>query len=383
MNEDSGVAPPVGLTLAREERIMKAVILGAGAVVCAVCTMLGHGSSAWACVGMHASPPGVYVEGETSTVFYDGDEEQAGRTIQFSVSSGLAHPGSVSPTSAVANQDGDCYTTYTSGSSYGEVGIVGKDTTTQWTTGCTVVVFLIAQGDDLWYFNGATPANFPTRVTLTALGTQSGSFAWNVTQGTNKAGLESGGDVVWSLTLVDQNVVRLVSISPTAPGGGLNVHVGFAWNTYDVHTWETAVYTPHHLQLLEIHDFPYENGFVSQMSYRIVDQYNVWLPGRLIEINEAWIDPPHTSDRDDEKKWPRGAPKNWAHPADQMYDQIGVWGDKDPPPENPPPPDGPRVDHWGQRFYIGSMVTGLGAPVQDDVLQRYLDHARHENVHLP
>jgi hypothetical protein len=39
-----------------------------------------------------------------------------------------------------------------------------------------------------------------------------------------------------------------------------------------------------------------------------------------------------------------------------------------------------KVQHWGQSFFVGSTSKGKGTMVQSHTLQKYLDHADHENV---
>ena len=41
------------------------------------------------------------------------------------------------------------------------------------------------------------------------------------------------------------------------------------------------------------------------------------------------------------------------------------------------------VQHWEQGWNIGSTTSGLGVYVQDDTLQKYIDHAGHLGIRSP
>ena len=55
-------------------------------------------------------------------------------------------------------------------------------------------------------------------------------------------------------------------------------------------------------------------------------------------------------------------------------------------PPTPPtvcPGAGQAVDHWGQEWRIGSLAIGVGARVQTDTIQKYTNHAEHQNIVSP
>jgi hypothetical protein len=55
-----------------------------------------------------------------------------------------------------------------------------------------------------------------------------------------------------------------------------------------------------------------------------------------------------------------------------------------PYPQSPQTPlSGTAVDHWGQEWRVGSTTPGLGARVQTNTLQKYIDHARHTGIVSP
>jgi hypothetical protein len=55
-----------------------------------------------------------------------------------------------------------------------------------------------------------------------------------------------------------------------------------------------------------------------------------------------------------------------------------------PAPQNPQTPLGStKVQHWDQKWYIGSTTPGKGTLVQTNVFQKYRDHANHENIKSP
>jgi hypothetical protein len=61
-----------------------------------------------------------------------------------------------------------------------------------------------------------------------------------------------------------------------------------------------------------------------------------------------------------------------------MYDRIWISGVYYPSVQNPEAPLGDeKVDHWGQRWRVGSSTSGYGVQVKDDILQRYRDHGVH------
>ena len=39
-----------------------------------------------------------------------------------------------------------------------------------------------------------------------------------------------------------------------------------------------------------------------------------------------------------------------------------------------------KVEHWDQAWYMGSLTPGLGKIVQTDTIQKYIDHAEHQNI---
>lgn len=39
-----------------------------------------------------------------------------------------------------------------------------------------------------------------------------------------------------------------------------------------------------------------------------------------------------------------------------------------------------KVEHWAQSWYMGSLTPGVGKIVQTDTLQRYTDHAEHQDI---
>jgi hypothetical protein len=123
-------------------------------------------------------------------------------------------------------------------------------------------------------------------------------------------------------------------------------------------------------------------GYESRISYSIQDQYNNTLP-RRVDINEDWT----TNVVADAAgmNWRRGNPGPATVNPANFTDLIqGETNDKNPQPQNPQNPLGnTAVYHWGQAWFVGSRTIGAGIRVQTDTIQKYRDHARHENIVSP
>jgi hypothetical protein len=347
--------------------------------------------SANACYSLtvSASPVALYVNGRTSIItatVTDGAYHQpvSGHTIQFSVS-GPTNPGSVSPTSAVTGSDGTATTTYTSGASYGIVTITAMDETQPGSPhpskSCTVTVFEITQSRRIWWFDNVSPGNQPANyfldAVLTANGSSTGTFAWQVTAGFDDAGFVNGSNIVDSITLSNNNQVTLKAKDESeAPS---SVHIKFTYNSIVIiNTWNTTVRTADHLSLLANNTTSDATwGYDTQIHYKVIDNVGDDFPNNNIGINEEWITEV-VSDYTG-MDWRRGDaggttvnPLNW-------YDHIqGETSSHTPTPVGPSDSGAATaVYHWGQRWRVGSVTPAVGVPVQDNTLQKYRGYANH------
>lgn len=154
-------------------------------------------------------------------------------------------------------------------------------------------------------------------------------------------------------------------------------------------TAQTAVHTPTTLvSIRNPRDTPISFGasdyYSSEMFYKVVDQFGETLP-KQVEVNEKFT----SGDISDYKGENRPVPKVTNNPSDpgKIVDTIEVNNPENtliPITKNPGTPLGTtKIDHWSQEFYIGSLTSGKGVKVQTDTIQRYQDHARHENIMSP
>jgi hypothetical protein len=242
----------------------------------------------------------------------------------------------------------------------------------------------ITTSDDLWWFNGETPANYSTRVTLTASsGGSSDSYSWIITSGGGTVVQFSDGSLSTGGT--GMNTVQLVSVDASAAAQTLtfDVSIWLGINGNDAGVAYLAVPTPDHLVSTGNTDKVDASYFYkSQLFYKIEDQFNRVLP-RNVEINEQWTsgvvnDFAGANWRRDDPMPATVNPANW---------DDGIQGETArmfPVPQNPQNPLGnTKIQHWGQAWYVGSLVIGKGVKVQTNTLQKYRDHARHESITSP
>lgn len=247
--------------------------------------------------------------------------------------------------------------------------------------------------EDLWWFNGETPNYYATQTYLVAAsfapvpGTGQ-PFHWEITSGSDKVTFGNGQS---SITLIDDNTVQVVAIAASAPAGTLqrDISISLTVNGLPVGTIQSAVRQPYKLVSTSNSDVPISsgasNGYSSLLHYEIKDQFGATLP-MGIAVNEKWVSV-ETSDYAGED-WPRPAVSpGFVDPAD-LVDDITVVNPANnltPTTQRPGNPTlgNEKVDHWGQEWYVGSLFTGAGVRVQTDTLQRYRDHARHENIVSP
>jgi hypothetical protein len=239
---------------------------------------------------------------------------------------------------------------------------------------------------ELWWFNGepSPGAAYPTEIRLTAQ--PSGySYTWTVTAGTD------------DVELVDPTAnpvrVRSANFSPIA-GGHNNVQIRVTGQFGGPsNPQRLTVLEPYDLVLNSIRDLGYPgfpDGYDSVLRYRTRDQFGVDLPAAPIPINEEFGPQHHLGG----SNWQRGLPGNSARNPQNWPDFISIHSAPGfhPIPQAPAAgsdlltcnsPGQTQVDWWPGDWHIGSLTSGLGVEVQTNNWVRYLNHARHCDIHSP
>jgi Glucodextranase, domain B len=240
----------------------------------------------------------------------------------------------------------------------------------------------ILQDADLWWFNMASPANYKVNVTLTAQGASTGSFHWEVVDGTDKVNFENNAT---SIDITDKNTVGLKSIGASASAANVtkDVTIRLTYNGTAMCDFTTVVFAPSRLVFLrnvDLADATY--GYESDLHYSIKDQFNRTLSSN-VELNEHFTtgqiaDFPGMNWRFPVNGGATVAPTDW-------FDKVqGEGATFMPTPQNPQNPlGGTKVSHWDGEWSIGSTGIGAGLQVQTNTWQKYRDHARHTNVASP
>jgi cysteine-rich repeat protein len=155
---------------------------------------------------------------------------------------------------------------------------------------CACGIPIAQSGDktnELWWFDGANAANYSERVTLTATGVNTGAFQWDVTAGADKIDFENGMD---SFTANNDNTVDIISTAASAAAARVtnDITITLRIDNRLVCTFNTVVVAPDHLvHRGDTDNAVGANGYRSEVSYRIEDQFNRVLPNN-VEINEDW-----------------------------------------------------------------------------------------------
>lgn len=121
-------------------------------------------------------------------------------------------------------------------------------------------------------------------------------------------------------------------------------------------------------------------SYLTYVTYEVLDNSGNPIVG--FDVNEKF----GSSVYDDPiSKWRQGNEGGYHSPTTQFRDMMeGEAVTYKPTPQNPQSPLGThKVQHWQQEWYIGSLTPGKGTKVQTNTLQKYQDHADHENVTSP
>ena len=230
----------------------------------------------------------------------------------------------------------------------------------------------------VWWFNGQSPASYPTSVTLTANFVGATSWAWSVTNtGTGRISLSSTStqSVKVTGTALSSKGGNDISIKVQVNGTGGPTSAAFPMTVEGPQSLQ-AVGTPTDTCVNN-------SGFQSQLTYQIYDNLGYKML-TTVPANESWTSSAvadYTSEN-----WGQNATSNGNATDGQLTDTItqydstpGQWYPTPACPNN----GSTAVVHWGQEWMIGSTTSGSGAAVQTDTLQKYLDHGRHLNIVSP
>lgn len=208
-------------------------------------------------------------------------------------------------------------------------------------------------------------------------------FQWTITSGADKVSFPGGTSTYYSGS--DPFVQGVYSTGASTPAQTLTYDVTIQLEQAGtlIATAQMAVARPDHLTPAGVTDgVDATYGYYAYVAYHIQDQFNRDLP-RRVEINEQWT----TGVAADSvgMDWRRG-PEGAATVNPNVFNDFiqGETAGHTPVPQNPQNPLGnTRVYHWGQAWYVGSLTIGAGQKVQTNTLQKYQDHARHENITSP
>ena len=118
-------------------------------------------------------------------------------------------------------------------------------------------------------------------------------------------------------------------------------------------------------------------GYESHENYKVIDDKGA--PVTSFDINEQWSSSPAADAAGCD--WRRGDPGSAHVNGSTFFDNLeGETSAHKPVPQNPQSPLGStKVQHWGQQWRVGSLLPGQGTLVQTNIIQKYQDHAAHEN----
>lgn len=222
-----------------------------------------------------------------------------------------------------------------------------------------------------WWFNGLTPTGYSTQITLSTTCSAT-SWQWNVTSGSGKVTLGSNGSCSITVT----------SAAPSSTQNDVSITVTVGGITSSPH--HITVRAPTSLQAGTVsHTVDPVFGYGSFIGYTIRDQFSTQLPSG-VAVNEQWSTGVVADFSGmDWRRGPEGGFETSSTAA--FFDHIGgETSDKTPTPTVPHSPLGStKVYHWGQQWFVGSSTVGSGRRVQSNTLQKYTDHATHENIVSP
>ncbi len=243
----------------------------------------------------------------------------------------------------------------------------------------------ISGPSEVWNFTnvGSPNSNYPIQITLTAQPSNAASYAWTITNGTDKIRFaDNNGTTI--TTSSNQVTIKSLGLRSSLQND-CGVTVTVSGQTSNAHSITNVV--PHRLSLQSIDDqeagFPLV-GFNSVWHYQILDQFGRLLPA-AIPANEYFTSETMSATSNN---WPAFTANgtNNANPADYT-DSIGfssVSGLYSPNPTSPQNPlSNQLIQYANQSHLIGHQAPGSGRVVQTDQLRKYIDHGTHESITSP
>ena len=242
----------------------------------------------------------------------------------------------------------------------------------------TSIVFNLTQNDDLWFFNGLTPVNYKTTVSLNAIGPTQGTFSWQVTSNQIAVNLENETDSITKGNGSLDVTSSQISLEPN------DVTLNFKYGGENVGDYHFSVFAPanNRTQLLTLVHASAGSGtgFQSVAEYQLFDQFGNAVP-RPLEVNE-WFEENSIQDVVS-NNWhsfvfplePNGIMTNSQNPSvvTDTYLRSGILLS----PSGLPPGDPlstTEVFNVLQRYNAGSLTPGQGRQVNAQTVHFYLDH---------
>ncbi len=237
----------------------------------------------------------------------------------------------------------------------------------------------ITGDQNLWYFNGYSPSNYSTSITLNG----NGSGTWSVSQADSKVQLSTTSGSSTTVTPTGSYFSTSngdVSITLTVDGVTSDPF------TLTVRRPDRAVYG----YTSDTCDATF--GFISAISYALQDQVHDPLPNS-IDANE-YFSSGITADYGG-TNWVFTNPNGYQTSGNTLTDLISGMNLNYAPygPWNPTPncnaSDPTKVHHRSQQFYVGSQAVGTGTLIDAQIpgtatftnthqIQRYIGHGTHE-----
>lgn len=231
--------------------------------------------------------------------------------------------------------------------------------------------FYSASGPNtLWWFDGATPANYPVTGTLFSDG--GAGTVWEIVAGDAIVAFDGTnvGESVTVRTIARSGVPQDVIIR-----GALNGHV-----TSDVRMTVRAPSSVFQwIPPVDRCDSVY--GYISETTYRIRDQFNQHLP-EPVEMHEYF---PYPAFEDyPANNWPAGDLNYHIAITTSVFGQFTESISGMNLAYNPFPVPGcsgndEPVDHFDQDYRVGTHAQGGGRRASTQTIQRYVDFARQTN----
>jgi len=229
----------------------------------------------------------------------------------------------------------------------------------------------------VWWFNGQEPADYTTKITLTAKPAGEKQYTWTATKGNTLVQLDGKASPV-------NTAVNTVTVTGTGPSKAKNdVEITVTVNGTTSGPLKLTVMAPHTLKFLKNDDAANATyAYETQVHYEIQDNFGTVLP-KDVPLNEQFTTGVVNDFRGAD--WRRGPEGGATVKPSDWFDNIqGEVATMTPVPQAPQAPLGNvAVDHWDGRWQIGSETIGSGVRVQTNRWQKYRDHARHTEIKSP